>query len=59
MSVNGKKFGINNIRAFLLRWITKTTKTSVLVLASIVLALITHPRKHVGDPKLPVLEFLI
>ena len=37
--------------AFLLRWITKTTKTSVLVLASVVLALITLSRKHVGDPE--------
>ena len=46
----------------LLRWTTKTTKTLVLALANVVLALITHPRKHVGDLKLrlfPILYFLI
>ena len=46
----------------LLRWTTKTTRTLVLALANVVLALTTHPRKHVGDLKLrlfPLLYFLI
>ena len=46
----------------LLRWTTKTTRTLVLALANVVLALTTHPRKHVGDLKLrlfPILYFLI
>ena len=45
------------IHVLLLRWTTKTTRTLVLALARNVLALITHPKKHVGD--LPILCLVI